>query len=233
MKDTTVTNNTISISSSSSSDLLTYSSDLLPNTVTISDNSPLTSYYTDYTNTYATTAYTVNTSDILAYMKDIKQLKTEEKELSPIDKKIKERIEKNKKLDAICFLDIKEYVPNKVYEFTIRNRKIKTICDESDEFNLEKAFFIAIAKYYYGRTHTPEGVVRKAENCMLEKRYIKIVQGGMKLFNLLKEKEEYDKAEEERKKLRHQKYVQKKIERKAKKQNELYNVIKNAIEDAK
>lgn len=156
--------------------------------------------------------------------------KTDE-ELSSIEKKIKERKKLNKK--QFGFIDIKEYVPNKVYEFTIEGYKpIKTICDESDIFNLEKAFFIAYTKATRPEL-LPEGIIKYVENYLqYDKNIIKKVQNGIKLFKLLKEKEEYDKAEQERKTEQHKKYIQKKIERKKSKKNELYNVIRNAIEDA-
>lgn len=165
------------------------------------------------------------------------------KELSPIEKKIKERIAQNKKnAGGITeyFTDIKEYVPNKVYEFTITTqyscaKKIKTVCDENDEFSLEKAFFIALAKYYYQKTLTPEGIVKQAETMAYSYSYIKTVRDGMKLFKLLKEKEEYDIAEEERKKERHKKYIQKKKDRKEKlkreENNETYEIILKAIKE--
>lgn len=49
--------------------------------------------------------------------------------------------------DSNEFKTITEYVPNKVYGFTFYNgQEIKTVCDEEDEFNLEFAFYLAIAK---------------------------------------------------------------------------------------
>jgi len=67
--------------------------------------------------------------------------------------------------------------------------------------------------------------------------YIKTVRDGMKLFNLLKEKEEWEKQEEERKKLKHQKYVQKKKDRKerlkAKENSDLRKIIVEAIKESK
>lgn len=173
----------------------------------------------------------------------IKSEKSKE-ELFPIEKKIKERIAQNKKNAGIgeYFTDIKEYVPNKVYEFTITtnyssSKKIKTVCDENDEFSLEKAFFIALAKYYYQKALTPEGIVKQAETMMCTYTYIKTVRDGMKLFKLLKEKEEWEKQEEERKKLKHQKYVQKKKDRKerlkAKENSDLRKIIVEAIKESK
>lgn len=182
----------------------------------------------------STIKYPFNTNDLFIKEQTTKQ----EEELSPIEKKIKEQIKINKK--EYGFIDIKEYVPNKVYEFTIKQyyitRKIKTICDEKDEFNLETAFFLALAKAMY-LDFTPEGHLHKAKELTYSKYYTKIVKHGMKLFKLLKEKEEYDKLQEELRKQQHEKYVAKKKKQKEKKKQranlELYKVIKDAIEDAR
>ena len=158
---------------------------------------------------------------------------------NPYTKKIEEHFERQKKTGIIYFTYIKEYVPNKVYEFTFNTNKnyIKTICDESDIFDLEKAFYIALAKSFNQPTLTPEGYVKKAEELIYDKRYIKIVQNGIKLFNLLKQEEEFEREEDERIKKKHEKYVQKKKNRALKKKNnanqDLYDTIKKAIEDAK
>ena len=187
--------------------------------------------------------YTCSTPSVSVSISNIKKNKPIPP-LSPIDEKIKERIAQNKKNAGIAeyFTDIKEYVPNKVYEFTITTqyshaKKIKTVCDENDEFSLEKAFFIALAKYYYQKALTPEGIVKQAETMMCTYTYIKTVRDGMKLFKLLKEKEEWEKQEEERKKLKHQKYVQKKKDRKerlkAKENSDLCKVIIEAIKESK
>lgn len=191
-----------------------------------------------------TIATASNSYTISAENTSIKSSIKAKEELSPIEKKIKERIAQNKKNAGIgeYFTDIKEYVPNKVYEFTITtnyssSKKIKTVCDENDEFSLEKAFFIALAKYYYQKALTPEGIVKQAETMMCTYTYMKTVRDGMKLFKLLKEKEEWEKQEEERKKLKHQKYVQKKKDRKerlkAKENSDLRKIIVEAIKESK
>lgn len=163
----------------------------------------------------------------------------DKKELSPIEKKIKEQKEINRK--ECGFVDIKEYVPNKVYEFSIFNgysraEKVKTVCDEEDEFNLETAFFLALAKKLYA-DFTPEGHLHKAKELAYSKYHTKKVKHGIKLFKLLKEKEEYDKLQEDLRKQQHEKYIAKKKRQKEKKKHdatlELYKTIKDAIEDAR
>lgn len=201
----------------------------------------------NYATSVTTSTYPINHNyggKIYTLKDKDKNKEKDSEELSPIVKKIIERIAQNKKNTGIgeYFTDIKEYVPNKVYEFTITtnyssSKKIKTVCDENDEFNLEKAFFIALAKYYYQKALTPEGIVKQAETMMCTYTYIKTVRDGMKLFNLLKEKEEWEKQEKERKKLKHQKYVQKKKDRKerlkAKENSDLREVIIEAIKESK
>ena len=187
---------------------------------------PLGDSYTYSTPTYPT--YPNKNDKIYYTLKEDKEKNSEE--LSPIDKKIQKRLELNRKTAekaGYYFTDVKEYVPNKVYGFTIRfyssyspyEKEIKTVCDESDTFSLEKAFFIALAKYEYKSSLTPEGIVKQAEMMQYNRAYIKTVENGMKLFKLLQEKKAYDKEQERLKKARHDKYVQKKKERKAKKSN--------------
>lgn len=193
---------------------------------------PQSDSYT-YTTSLATSTYPIypNKNGKISCVKGEKDMTNKDSEkLSPIDKKIIERLELNRKTGekvGYYFTDVKEYVPNKVYGFTIRfysscfpyEKEIKTVCDESDTFSLEKAFFIALAKYQYKSFLTPEGIVKQAEIMQYNKAYIKTVENGIKLFKLLQEKKAYDKEQERLKKARHDKYVQKKKERKAKKSN--------------
>ena len=199
--------------------------------------------YCTITPAYASSSITINMEPggVVTYTNNPtpKSMEIEIKQKSPMEKKIEERINNNKKINSsLYFTNIEEYVPYKVYEFTFGSgKKVKTVCDESDEFSLRKAFFIAIAKRKYQSTLTPEGIVKKAEEMMYEKSYIKIVEGGIKLFKLLKEKEEWEKKEEEREKIKHDKYIQKKIERKNKQKekenDELRKVIAEAIKESK
>ena len=76
-----------------------------------------------------------------------------------------------------------------------------------------------------------------AKELSYDKAMIKRVKHGIKLFNLLKEKEEYDKLQEEKRKQQHEKYVAKKKKQKERKKEQadlrLYKTIKDAIEDAR
>ena len=166
---------------------------------------------------------------------------------NPFDKKIKElktRTLKNINTPFV-FTEIKEYVPNKVYEFTIspsgKNypktdiKKIKTICDESDTFSLDFAFALAIIKYLHPSKYTPEGYARKAKEALYIKDYLKVIKYGKKLFGLLQEKEAWEEEQEILKKERHKKYVEKKKRRDNRRKQEedsrLMNVIRKAIKE--
>lgn len=248
-----LTNNTnkdsITSSSSSSfhsSDSFTISTDHIDSTITYTDNTA-TSYGNTITlgtatvPTFTTTTYTTISADPFITSTINCPLDKKEIQIPPINKKIDNHLIKARKTH-IYFSNIKEYVPNKVYEFTIKDNfsrepfTCKTICDDNDEFNLEMAFYIALSKKEYPRL-TPEGHVYYANLMKYDKKYIKIVKHGMQLFKLLQEEEEYNKQEKECIKLRHEKYVKKKMNRKIRKkeqeQKDLYNTIKKAIEDTK
>lgn len=136
--------------------------------------------------------------------------------------------------DSNEFKAIIEYVPNKVYGFTFYNgQEIKTVCDEEDEFNLEFAFYLAIAKKNYGKMYTIKGIMNKAEELSTIKYYNKIVKKGMKLFTKQQEEKIKAREEEEIKKAQHQKYIEKKIKQKERKRQEQINIIAEAIKKSK
>lgn len=128
------------------------------------------------------------------------------------------------------FKDIKEIVPYKVYEFTFLDGvKIKTIKCDSDTFDLEYMFYLALAKKLYSKTLTFEGVLNKICQLQYEKEYVKIVKKGIKLFNKL-QKEKIEKEEQEAlKKRQHEKYVRKKEEAKKRKEDKQIAMIAKAI----
>ena len=204
----------------------------IPKSWTYSTSTPVTISYDDICKIY-------NVEPEKKEEKEMKKKKPQRRE-NPYTKKIEEHLKRQKKTGIMHFTYIKEYVPNKVYEFTFdvnKDRKVKTICDESDIFDLEKAFYIALAKFVNQPALTSEGYVKKAEEYAYGKKYIKMVKDGIKLFNLLKQEEEFEREEDERIKRKHEKYVQKKKNRALRKKNnanqDLYDTIKKAIEDAK
>ena len=128
------------------------------------------------------------------------------------------------------FENIKEIVPEKVYEFTFHDGvKVKTIREEEDPFDLEYMFYLAIAKKLYSKDYTFDGVLYKAYQLDLEKKYVKAVKKGIKLFNKLKEEEFKKKEYEETKKRQHERYVRRKKEAKKRKRKDQVNIIAEAI----
>ena len=166
--------------------------------------------------------YTVNVSDIKpnsTYINDI----------------IFKPYQKQEKKNDIYFKKIIERNPNRVYEFIFQdNTHIKTVCAEEDLkiFNLKYAFFLALAKYLYKDKYTFMGILNKVPDLMQQKKYIKIVKEGMKLFKeQQKEKEKKEAKEKELKEIKKRKIVKAQEKRKRKREQDLdilVKVIKNA-----
>lgn len=245
--DTTVDLNTVS---------LTGSYTISNNTISSSTGS-YCGYYTTDTATVTIhsdpTIITAGCVTISAYppsnsssdLKSTTKVAETKQKINPIDKKIEEVLKKAKdaRFMTYYFTNVKEYVPGKVYEFSLKRTspsfdqdiKIKTICDENDEFSLDFAFLLALVKAIYKGYYTPEGYVQKAKEYQYAKDAIKQVKYGKKLFTLLQEKEDWEEEQKELKKERHRKYVEKKIARKKRKEqqedNRLTNAIKKAIKE--
>lgn len=142
--------------------------------------------------------------------------------------------EKEKKKD-IYFKKVIQRNPGKVYEFVFQdNTHIKTVCAEEDLdiFNLKYAFFLALAKYLYKDKYTFIGILNKIPDLMQQKKYIKIVKEGMKLFKeQQKEKEKKEAKEKELKEIKKRKIAKAQEKRKRKREQDLdilVKVIKNA-----
>ena len=128
------------------------------------------------------------------------------------------------------FENIKEIVPEKVYEFTFHDgEKVKTIREEEDPFDLEYMFYLAIAKKLYSKDYTFDGVLYKAYQLDLEKKYVKAVKKGIKLFNKLKEEQSKQEEQKAIKKRQHEKYIKKKKAAKERKRKDQVNIIAEAI----
>ena len=142
--------------------------------------------------------------------------------------------EKEKKKD-IYFKKVIQRNPGRVYEFIFQdNTHIKTVCAEEDLkiFNLKYAFFLALAKYLYKDKYTFIGILNKVPDLMQQKKYIKIVKEGMKLFReQQKEKEKKEAKEKEHKEIKKRKIAKAQEKRKRKREQDLdilVKVIKNA-----
>ena len=143
--------------------------------------------------------------------------------------------EKEKKKD-IYFKKVIQRNPGRVYEFIFQdNTHIKTVCAEEDLkiFNLKYAFFLALAKYLYKDKYTFIGILNKVPDLMQQKKYIKIVKEGMKLFReQQKEKEKKEAKEKECKEIKKRKIVKAQEKRRKKREQDLDILIK-AIQNAK
>lgn len=131
---------------------------------------------------------------------------------------------------------VKEIVPNRVFEFTLKGRGyseegiIKTVCDSEDEPNLEYACALAIAKYYYN-FYTLEAIINHIipfyvfgdKNNLKEiKHGVKIIEENRRIAQIKKEKEEI-KARQKKKR------AEQKRRRAEKRKNNQINIIKEAI----
>lgn len=99
-------------------------------------------------------------------------------------------------------IEIKEIVPNKVYEYRFVDGDIqKTVCSDSDQFSMEDSITIAYAKHFMGGSG----------------RYNRAVDKAMKLFTNQKAAEEKAKKEKEDAEARRAKKAKKRAERLARK----------------
>ena len=99
-------------------------------------------------------------------------------------------------------IEIKEIVPDKVYEYKFGNGDIqKAVCSDSDQFSMEDSITIAYAKHFMGGSG----------------RYNRAVDKAMKLFANQKAAEEKAKKEAEAAKIRQEKKAKKRAERAARK----------------
>lgn len=188
---------------------------------------------------YTSTPYTIDTSSLYYYQDPVTTTSTILNNYFNTDFfKQKNNSKEKEKEKLLYFKEIKEYVPNRVYQFTFNDdTKIKTTLHQSDAFSLSYAFYLAIAKKLYSKEYTLQGVMKKAEELSYQKEYVKIVNKGIKLFNKQKEEKELEAQKQKEEKLRHQKNYQKKLEKekrkKERKQTELQETILQAILESK
>ena len=144
-------------------------------------------------------------------------------------KKITEKIDFYRRKSG--FIKIDEVVPGKVLDIEMEsnsaweeNFRRKMVCDERDEYSIEKALYLAIAKQLYASTYTPEGVERNADELRYKKEYVKKVDAALKMLKLQKELkvEEllHEQVLEERKQKRWER-KQKQMDKRAAKKKEL------------
>ena len=132
--------------------------------------------------------------------------------------------------------EIKILNPNKVVGFTFSNgKKIKTICDDNDVFDLKYACFLAYAKLMYSEDYTFEGVLHRAKEISYQKKFVRLVNEGLKRYKEAeKEKEKQERLKKEKKERNINKQKKKKIcaaKRKEKQLNEIIDIVKVVKEE--
>ena len=133
-------------------------------------------------------------------------------------------------VDKNCIIDVKVINEKIVLVKFVDNKEYKQVCkEEYDTFSLERALYLAIAKHNDpNKELTSEGIEHAAGELKYQKKYVKIVKDGLKLYeNKLKEEQK----EKERAELIERKRVkrhQKKTERAARKREEQINIQKEA-----
>ena len=132
--------------------------------------------------------------------------------------------------DVNCIADVKVINEKIVLVKFNDNKEYKQVCkEEYDTFSLERALYLAIAKHNDpNKELTSEGIEHAADELKYQKKYVKIVKDGLRLYeNKLKEEQK----EKERAELIERKRVkrhQKKTERAARKREEQINIQKEA-----
>ena len=85
--------------------------------------------------------------------------------------------------DLFKIADVSIIVPNKVVEVTFSDyTKEKMVLQEPDVFDLEQALYVALGKKLYRKDYTYEGIEYMTEQLKYQKKYVKIVETGMKLY---------------------------------------------------
>lgn len=133
-----------------------------------------------------------------------------------------------------AIIDIKMIVPNKVMKvFFADKTSVKLVCSEPDTFDLRMGCFIALAKKFYSKTYTIEGIEHKAKELSYEKKYDNIVNKAIKNYNKKLKLVEQEKAKIEEEKLikeRQNKKREERINRRNEKaKQELINELAEAI----
>ena len=111
-----------------------------------------------------------------------------------IENKMKEYIDKS----GVCSINI--IVPNRVVEVAFNDyfyTKVKTVCDKNDIFSLERALYIAYAKYRYNDMYTSEGIEKIADEFKYEKIYVSKVKNALKVYECQQKLAALNKEEEE------------------------------------
>ncbi len=143
----------------------------------------------------------------------------------------------NLKMISGNITDINVIVQNKVVEVTFADgEKEKMVCHKDDTFDLRNCLFIAIAKHLYKKDYTFEGIEWKAFELTHLKKYVKIVDFALKVYDRKQKEiarlEENYKAEQksiERKRAKRQAYKERRaVKREQEEMNKQITIQKEA-----
>ena len=136
------------------------------------------------------------------YDKEINKMKRETKPKQQKQKTKRERLEeKIAKYKVGSGIDsIEVIVPNKVVKikmdpmFSHWKSEYKMVCDDQDNFSMERAIYLAYAKDECCGKYTSEGIEAYADQISMEKKFVAKVKAAM---NLYENQEELKKLDEE------------------------------------
>ena len=153
-----------------------------------------------------------------------------EKELSTPDTLF---LKTKKQADATIFTKVEILCQQKVMRFTFADgHVIKTICEDEKDFDFELAFYIALAKQFYGEFYTSEGIYYKAIDLMNLKPFVKMAKQGMKLYRDTIDAELERIYQESERQAQKEKQMQKKARRKEKAREKRITELTEAINRA-
>lgn len=186
---------------------------------------------TDHTLTLKVNSDMAGTVGVMPYSKLEQNISSQGLSSSESWEKLREYAKKYTVMfDVNCITDVKVINEKVVLVKFNDNKEYKQVCkEEYDTFSLERALYLAVAKHNDSNKElTSEGIEHAADELKYQKKYVKIVKDGLKLYeNKLKEElEEKERAEliERKRVKRHQK----KTERASRKREEQINIQKEA-----
>lgn len=140
-------------------------------------------------------SYTSMKNEVDKLSKEIKEMKEETKPTQPKQKTKRERLEeKIAKYKVGSGIDsIEVIVPNKVVKikmdpmFSHWKSEYKMVCDDQDNFSMERALYLAYAKNECCGKYTSEYIELYADKLAMEKKHIAKVKAALKLYECQEE----------------------------------------------
>lgn len=185
-------------------------------------------------------SYTSMKNAIGSLKKEINKMNKETKLKQPKQKTKRERFEekiaKYQKDSGIESIEV--IVPNKVVKIKMNSwyfkwkNEYKMVCDNQDEFSLERAIYIAYAKDECHGKYTSEGIEAYADQLTMEKRFVKMVKAAMNLYECQEELKKLDDEEAATIQRKREKRWRQKERRAERKRNEQITMQKEAYVQA-